>query len=125
MFARKGRPFPEGKGDKNGRGRSQSSRWPRDGWSAQDTPPALGLSEKNDESDRIDALYGFERPDRTSSHFEERVGWLINMRTVVVEEDDSGNQMAGVTTTSPRDARNNSCSDQRSCHLIILRLTTL
>lgn len=56
----------------------------------------LSLSERNADNDRIDLLFGFERVDRNRSLRSEQAGWLINMRTVTMEDHESGAQLAGV-----------------------------
>ncbi|KAL1527844.1 hypothetical protein AB1Y20_009223 [Prymnesium parvum] len=48
------------------------------------------------ESDRIDAIFGFEKTDQSATTGVDRVGWLVNMRTVMVEQDETGKQLAGV-----------------------------
>jgi len=47
-------------------------------------------SEKNAEIDRIDAIFGYEKLDKTASAGKDYVGWMTNMRQLVVEDEDGG-----------------------------------
>ena len=55
------------------------------------------LGERNAETDRIDAVFGYDKIDADSGGSVERVGWCTNMRTVVLEgEGEGGAQRAAV-----------------------------
>eukprot|EP00962_Isochrysis_galbana_P006726 scaffold1810_cov96-Isochrysis_galbana.AAC.5 len=51
-------------------------------------------SEKNAEVDRIDAIFGYEKLDKTASAGKEYLGWMTNMRQLVVEDEDGGQRAA-------------------------------
>ena len=100
-FSGKGRSFPapakggKGKGgsvgSNGGRGVGKGKGGSRDGpW----TPP-VPLAERNAESDRVDAIFGYEKLDKTATAGTEYVGWMTNFRTVMVEEED-GAQLSAV-----------------------------
>ena len=56
--------------------------------------PQIPLAERNAEIDRIDAVFGYEKIDKLAAG--ERVGWLTNMRTVLLEEGEDGVQHSAV-----------------------------
>jgi hypothetical protein len=51
-------------------------------------------SEKNAEVDCIDAIFGYEKLDKTILAGKEYVGWMTNMRQLVVEDEDGGQRAA-------------------------------
>ena len=71
----------KGRGPGNGRKRE---------WKPQQSP-----TERNAEVDRVDRLYGYEKIDKTGvSH--EHEGWMTNMRTIVLEDEETGAQRNAV-----------------------------
>ena len=57
--------------------------------------PQVPLSERNAESDRVDAFMGYHKLDKTETGGVE-IGWCSNMRTVLVEEEEGGAQRSAV-----------------------------
>ena len=97
-FSGKGRGFPPAKGNGNfsggGKGKGKGGK----GGKGKDRGvfvPQLPLKERNAEVDRKDAIFGYEKLDKTVTAGTEYVGWMTNFRTVTVEEED-GSELSAV-----------------------------
>ena len=94
-FSGKGRGFPPAKGNGNfsggGKGKGKGGKGKDRGVFI----PQLPLKERNAEVDRKDAIFGYEKLDKTVTAGTEYVGWMTNFRTVTVEEED-GSEVSAV-----------------------------
>ena len=97
-FSGKGRGFPAAKGKGNfsggGKGKGKGGK----GGKGKDRGafvPQLPLKERNAEVDRKDAIFGYEKLDKTATAGTEYVGWMTNFRTVTVQEED-GSELSAV-----------------------------
>ena len=97
-FSGKGRGFPAAKGKGNfsggGKGKGKGGK----GGKGKDHGafvPQLPLKERNAEVDRKDAIFGYEKLDKTATAGTEYVGWMTNFRTVTVQEED-GSELSAV-----------------------------
>ena len=97
-FSGKGRGFPPAKGNGNfsggGKGKGKGGK----GGKGKDRGvfvPQLPLKERNAEVDRKDAIFGYEKLDKTVTAGTGYVGWMTNFRTVTVEEED-GSELSAV-----------------------------
>ena len=108
-FSGKGRGFPaptngggrgfgdgKGKGGKGkGKGDGKGGKGKGKGGKAGVWTPFVPLAERNAEIDRVDAIFGYEKLDKTVTAGTEHVGWMTNFRTVLIEEQD-GTQLSAV-----------------------------
>ncbi len=74
--------------DRKGRGGPGDGR--KREWKPQQSP-----TERNAEVDRVDRLYGYEKIDKTGVS-REHEGWMTNMRTIVLEDEETGAQRNAV-----------------------------
>ena len=78
----------KGGSGKGGGGKSGGNKW-------HDRPiDSRTPSEKNADVDQIDAIFGYHKLDKTSEAGKEHVGWMTNMRQLVVEDEEGGQRAA-------------------------------